>query len=225
LKSSEAPGLSNSHEKGAEAFYSQRISRRHYLGTRYQFQRLLATPIDALTETHSVIAFYTIYLQPTMSVSLFAGPQYSDSHGGGFVQTKNWSPSYGGSFGWQAQRLSFALSAERAVSAGGGLQGAVRSENASASVRGQLTKTWAASLGGYYGNNILLSQQPGAINGGHSLAGTVTLNRQLGQSLRLELGYTRLHQTYQNLSTLSASPNANRVWLSLSYQMTRPIGR
>lgn len=225
LNPSQARGLANSHSKGAEGFYSRRISGRHYLGAKYQYQSLLATPLSAQTKTHLVDLFYTIYLQPTTSLSFYAGPQYSDSNGGEVLPTKTWSPSYGGSFGWQEQRISVVLSAGQSISAGGGLQGAVRAKNASASVRGQLTKSWTAEVSAFYSNNALLTPQLSATNAGHSIAGTVLLGRPIGQNLNLELAYTRLHQSYSNLSTLLAVPNTNRVWLSLSYQFVRPIGR
>jgi hypothetical protein len=217
--------LANSQTKGAEGFYSQRISGRHYLGAKYQYQDLLTTPIHTQTDTQSVNLFYTIYLNPTTSMSFYAGPQYAESRGGGLPLTKSWSPSYGGSFGREGQRMSFALSGGRSITAGGGLQGAVRAENASVSVRSQLTKAWSTGIGAFYGNNSLLTPQLSATTGGHSVAGTVSLRRQIGQSLGLELAYTRLHQSYPNLSSLAVFPNTNRVWLSLSYQLKRPIGR
>ena len=227
LNPTQVQGLSNSHSKGAETFYSHRISGRHYLGAKYQFQSLLATlptSSESRTETHGVNLFYTMYFQPTISLSLYAGPQYSISSGGGVPSTKNWSPSYGGSFDWQGQRLSFAIGGGRSITAGGGLQGAVTSENASASVRGQVTRSWSAGVTAFYAVNSLLTPQFSTTNG-HSIAGTVSIHRQMGSSLGLDLGYTRLHQTYANLSTLSVVPNTNRVWLSLSYQFIRPIGR
>jgi hypothetical protein len=225
LNPAQATGLANSHSKVAEGFYSQRISGRHYLGAKYQYQYLLATPLDAQTETHLAELFYTVYLQPTTSLSLYAGPQYSESRGRGLPPTRTWSPSYGSSFGWQGQRISFALSAGQHVSAGGGLQGAVSNKNANASVRGQLTKSWTVGVSAFYSNNALLTPHLSATNAGHSIAGTVLLGRQIGQNLNLDFAYTRLHQSYSNLSTLSAVPNTNRVWLSLSYQFVKPIGR
>ena len=102
---------------------------------------------------------------------------------------------------------------------------AVRSPEPRSADRRQLTKSWNAGVDAFYANSTLLTPQLSATKGGHSIAGTVSLGRQIGQSLNLNLAYTRLHQSYGNLSTLSAAPNTNRVWLSLSYQFTRPIGR
>jgi hypothetical protein len=221
----QVPGLANSHSQAAEGFYTYRISKRHYLGAKYQFQYLLATPIHTETETHAVNLLYTIYLRPTTSLSVYAGPQYADSRGGGLPSSKTWSPMYGGSFAWQVQRFSFAVSGERSIGAGGGLQGTVRGETAAASIRSRLTRSWNASVSAFYSDSGLLTPQLSATNGGHSLAGTVSLIRQIRESFNLELAYTRLHQSYANLSSFSAVPNTNRVWLSLSYQLTRPIGR
>jgi hypothetical protein len=229
LNPSQVQGLSNSHSKGAEGFYSHRISGRHYVGGKYQFQSLLAalpTSSDSHTETHGLNLFYTMYLQPTASLSFYAGPQYSMTSGGGVPSTRAWSPMYGGSFDWQGQRMSFAISGGRAVSAGGGLQGAVSNENATASVRGQLTRSWSAGLSAFYAINSLLTPQVSSTNG-HSIAGTVSIHRYMGHSLGLDLGYTHLHQTYSDLTALGVPvlPNINRVSLSLSYQFIRPIGR
>jgi hypothetical protein len=227
LDPSQVQGLADSHSKVAEGFYSHRISGRHYVGTKYQYQSLLATSPDlnSRTETHAMELFYTIYLQPNTSLSLFAGPQYSDSYGLGVPATKSWSPSYRGSFGWQGQRISVALGGGRSVRAGYGLQGAARVEDASVSVRRQLTKSWTAGVNFFYSDSTALMSQLSASNNGHYIAGTFSLGWQIGQSLNLTLAYARLHQSYPNLATLSAVPNTNRVWLSLSYHFTKPIGR
>ena len=121
--------------------------------------------------------------------------------------------------------MSLAVSGGRSIGAGWGLQGAVHTESASASVTRQLTKSWNASVRAFYWNNALLTPQLSPINEGHSIEGTVLLRRRIKESLNLELEYTRLHQSYHNLSTLSASPNTNRVGASLLYEFTKPIGR
>jgi len=221
LNPSEVPGLSNSHSKAFEGFYLFRIARRHYLGTKYQFQTLLSGPNDR-TETQANLLSYTIYLQSNTSLSFYAGPQYAYSHGPTVALIRRWVPAYGTGIGWQGRVASFALSAGRSINAGGGLQGAVRADTASASIRGQFAKTWSAGVSAYYDNNHLLAPQPNGSKGGHSISGSISLHHQIRESLGLELSYTRLHQSY---SGISAVPNANRVALSLSYKFLRPIGR
>jgi len=62
-------------------------------------------------------------------------------------------------------------------------------------------------------------------NGGHTLAGTFSLDWQVGEHLAFGISYARMYQSYANVPALSAVPNRNRVWLSLSYRFMRPIGR
>jgi outer membrane protein assembly factor BamA len=116
------------------------------------------------------------------------------------------------------------LGGGKSVRAAGGLQGAVRGESASATIRTRLSKLWDVGLGFFYDNNSLLAQQLSTTNG-HSVSGTVSFHGQLAQNLGIDVGYMRLHESYASLPTLSVLPNTNRVWLSLSYQFTRPIGR
>jgi predicted porin len=160
-------------------------------------------------------------LQPRISISFFAGPQHSNNYGGGLIPVNSWSPTYGGSFGWQSGNTSLALSASRSISAGGGLQGAVRSANVNASVRRQLAKALSAQLSAFYSKNTVLGALPQFSDGGHTTSGTVSLNRQVQENLDLTLAYTRLQQKYSNIATFSSAPNQNRVSISLSYQFTR----
>src|SRR5690348_3861278 len=77
----QAPGLFNANSQSGSAFYSFRISRMHYIGTAYQYQRLLSYPTEGRseTETHAAILFYTVSPSAHFSISLFGGPQYSDT--------------------------------------------------------------------------------------------------------------------------------------------------
>ena len=103
--------------------------------------------------------------------------------------------------------------------------GAVQLDSAAASGRQQITKTLNATLtAGYAQNNVIGS---GFIqnNNGHTVSGTVSLQQQIGQHLGVQLGYTRLHQSYSNVAVLSTTPDTNRAFVSISYQFSRPLGR
>ena len=78
---SQVPGLYNSRSSAGSAFYTHRISKMHYVGVTYQHQRLLAYPVEgqSKTQTDAVLLFYTLYPASHFSVSLFGGPQYSDT--------------------------------------------------------------------------------------------------------------------------------------------------
>jgi hypothetical protein len=225
LDRSQVPGLFDSNMRAAQAFYSHRVSKKHYVGIRYEFQSLLSTPNPVTTETHSLVLFYAIYLQPRMSLSMFAGPQRSDTAGGAVVPTKMWSPSYGGSFVWQGVHTAFAIAGSQTVGAGGGLQGASKVESANASVRRQLTKVFSAEVGASYSNTGVLASLPQFSSGGRNVSSSVSLQRRIRDYLDVGLAYTRLHQNYGDIEALANNPNRNSVSVSLSYQFQRPIGR
>lgn len=227
-------GLYDSNSQGGSAFYSHRLSRKHYLGVSYQYQRLVAYPTTGLSETQTdaVTGFYTLYPSSRFSLSFFGGPQYSDTiqpplatlH----VQlpaVKAWSPAAGASLSWQGHSNSFAMSYSHIISGGSGLLGAVHMDNATMSLRQQMSRTISGSLSGsYVQNDVIGSFVPGA-NNGHTVSGTVSLQKQFHQKLNLQFGYTRLHQDYSDVAVLSQIPNTNREFVSLSYQFSRPIGR
>jgi hypothetical protein len=223
----EVPGLFDSSSKGGSAFYTQRFAGRHYLGVSYQYQEFLATPnrIQNKTQTHSILLFYTLYLQRHLSLSVFGGPQHSDTEQPGQVSLRGWSPSNGVSLGWAGQRSSLAATYARTITEGGGLGGAVHASSASAIMRQQLTRRLSASLGANYSINTVLDPLISSNTGGHTISGNVALQRSLGQHFNLGVGYMRLHQSYSDIPAISNAPNRNRVWISLSYQFERPLGR
>ena len=225
----QVPGLYDSSSQGGLAFYSHRVAKGQYLGATYGYQRLLSYPTVGVneTQTHAAFLFYTV--APTssrFSISFFGGPQYSDT----FQPTpltplRSWTPAGGGSLGWQGQLNSVALSYTHIISGGGGLVGAVKLDSVTASVRQEITRTLNASVtGGYSQNDVLGTQSLGATNG-HSISGTASLHQLIGQHLGVQLGYTRLHQSYSNIEVISATPDTNREFVSISYQFSRPIGR
>jgi hypothetical protein len=224
----EVPGLYDAASRGGSAFYSYRLSRQHYVGATYQYQELLSYPAAGTneTQTHGAFLFYTFYPTPMFSFSLFggpqyysAGPQYTGATGSPVQASQSWSPAGGASLNWQARHSSVAVSYSHGVSGGGGLIGAVELDSANASVRQQITRRFSASLAGAYANNGVLAV---SALGGHSISGSASLQHQVGEHLSLQAGYTRLHQDY---SFLSANPDTNREWVSVSYQFAKPLGR
>ncbi|HSZ63735.1 MAG TPA: hypothetical protein VK828_18185 [Terriglobales bacterium] len=231
----QVPGLSDSSTQGASAFSSLRISKMHYVGVNYQYQRLVSNPTEGLneTQTHAVFFFYTLYASTTFSVSFFGGPQHSDT-----VQpplpplniqlpaARAWTPAAGGSLSWQGQRNSVAVSYRHIISGGGGLFGAVHLDSASVSMQQQMVRSLSGSLAASYAqNNLLGSPLFGGASSGHTISGTVSLQKQFGEHFSVQAGYTRLHQSYGGVAVLSTNPDTNREFVSLSYQFSRPLGR
>jgi hypothetical protein len=218
------PGLFDSTSESGEGFYTRRISRRHYIGTTYEFQRLLTHPSQE-TQTQSAFGFYTLYLPPTLSFSVFAGPEHSETSGGIAISSAQWSPAAGGSFGWHGGRASVVLTGVKRISDGGGLSGAVNSTSADAAVRWQMARTFTSGMGvGYSSSKVLDSLLPFS-SGGHTWAGTAYVQHPLGERLIVQLRYTRLHQSYTDVSTLANAPDRNNISVSLSYSFERPLGR
>jgi len=224
---SQVPELFDSSSKGGSAFYNHRLSKMHYVGATYQYQQFLSYPTGAQSQTqaHSAFLFYTLYLKPTLSVSLWGGPQYSDTKQFLLPATQTWSPAGGGSVSWQGKLTSFAASYSRRINDGGGLVGAVHSNSADASLRRQLTRNVNASIRASYTQNRVVDAVPLFSNNGHTVSGTAFVQRQMGEHFNLQAQYTRLHQSYSNITALSFAPDRNRALVTISYQFSRPLGR
>ena len=224
----QVPGLFDSSSQGGLAFYARRVASRQYLGITYSYQRLLSYPTVGMneTQTHTAFLFYTFSPARNFSISLFGGPQYSNTvQPAPLLPVRSWTPAAGASLGWQGRLNSFALSYAHTVASGGGLIGAVQLDSATASARQQITRTLTASLAGGYAQNNLLGSPLLGIGGGHSISGTASLQQQFGQHLGLQLGYTRMHQNYSNIQVISATPDTNREFVSISYQFSKALGR
>jgi hypothetical protein len=232
----EVPGLFDSESQGGSAFYSDRVAPGHYLGVAYQYQRLLSFPTQGVneTQTDAILAFYTFHPSQRFSISMFGGPQYLDV-GPQFLVglsvpqpgSQSWTPAGGASMNWQGQFTSLAASYSHIVTGGGGLIGAVKMDAATVSIRQQIARALSASLlGGYVQNTFVtgLSSTAAASADGHTVSGTAALQRLFGEHLNVQLGYTRLHQSY-NVAAISTTPDTNREFVSLSYQFARPLGR
>jgi hypothetical protein len=227
------PGLFDSTSQGASAFYMHRISKMHYIGVTYEYQRLLSYPTLGTneTQTQAVLFLYTLYATPRFSISFFGGPQYADI-GPQFSETvstptpasQSWNPQAGGSLSWQGRLTSLAVSYSHMISSGGGLIGAVKMDSAKAAIQQQLSRTFSGSVTGGYTQNAGLSGAPSS-NDGHTVSGTASVQKQFGQHVNVQLGYTRLHQDYSGVAVLAAAPNTNREFVSVSYQFSRPLGR
>lgn len=219
-------GLFDSTGQSGEAFYAHRLSAMHYIGATYGFQRLLTHPGQAETQTQSMLLFYTLYLPPGLAVSVFAGPEHSDTHGGGLSLLHEWSPAEGGSLAWHGEHISFTASYARRTSGGGGLSGAVRSNRADASVRWQLSKSLTTGLGSSYSTSSILDPQLSlGVGGGHTWSGTASLQHPLGKGFDIQIGYTHLHQNYSSVTVISNAPDQNNCWVAFSYQFERGLGR
>ena len=225
LGNSPLEGLSDSSVRGAQAFYSYRLGAKNYFGAHYNFEDMQAHSSGLETQLHSQTLFYTLYFGARASFSLFGGAEYSDTEGFGLPALIGWSPTEGGEFHLQGTNNSLAIDVSRSISTGGGLEGAVRSSTGNITFRHQFTPHLTGNVQGTYGlNNVL---QPGAQleTRGHTLFLSGSLERTLGPHLGVELGYNRVNQHYGSVGAIANNPDADRGWISISYQFARPLGR
>jgi len=228
LQPTQVPGLYNSNSKSGQGFYAHRLTRRHYIGATYQYALTLAYPPNEHTklETNTVFLFYTMFLGPRFTLSFSGGPQRYDISQTALPTYASWSPAVTASVGRQAAHSNFAFNYSRAVTGGGGLVGVFQSNSASATARWKLTRAWA--IGAAAGYSIDKDVTPATYlssEGGHRIIGTISVQHELTDHLRMEFGYNSAHQKYSGIQAISNNPNINRVSFSLSYNFLRPVGR
>lgn len=228
LNPAQASGLSNSNTLGGSGFYNLRLSSTQYIGAIYQYSRMTADSVksDSETQTNSIYFFYTRYLEHALSISVSAGPQHFDVVQSPQPAYGSWTPAVTASIGWQSSHANLAASYSRTVTGSGGLLGAFQSNSASASARWQLARTWTVGITAAY--TSLESATPlllASIPGGHTISGTASVQHSIGERLTAELGYARLDQSYHGVTALSADPDSDRAYISVSYQLKRPLGR
>jgi len=235
-KPSQVPGLSDSNSRGLSGFYSHRLASTQYFGVNYQYAQSLGslpnvqnetqTGANSETQTNTILFFYTKYLQPNLSMSISAGPQHYDVSQYPYPNIRSWAPAAMASLGWQGSRSSFAVSYAHIVGGGGGLLGAFNSNSANASARLQFARTWSVGSTASYAITKNVSPLQELSNpGGHMISGTISAQHPISERFSLEFGYTRLHQSYSNIAVISNAPDSNREYVSISYQLTRPLGR
>lgn len=223
LDSAQAVGLFDSSERGGNLFYAHRIADRHYLGLNYTFADILTHPIEVDTKVQTATIFYSFYLSPRISFSAFGGADHSDTQGGPLPSLNAWSPTEGGGINVQGLQNSLAFTFSRSINPGGGLQSAVHSYTMNTAYRHQFTPHLNGGVQASYSNSTLL--QLGVGSGGKILTAGASLDRQLGNHWNAELQYSRLHQDYSNIPSVSNSPDTDRASITVSYQFQKALGR
>jgi hypothetical protein len=228
LNQAQSPGSYNSNSRGGTGFYTRRMHGTQYIGVTYQYLRTLGHPKDTQIEiqTNTILPFYSILLENRFSLSLAGGALHYDFADSSLPSSGSWTPAVMASLAWQGYRTSFVVSYSRFVTGAGGLLGVFDSNTVSASAHWQIARTWAVeSTGGYslFKNLSPLSSFNGP--GGHSINGTVSFAHPLGERFTTSLGYQRLDQHYSSIAAISSDPNSDRAFISISYQLTKPLGR
>ncbi len=225
-KAGDSTGLYNSKTSQGSGFYSRRLSRGQYIGGIYQYSNTVTDPVETHTTTNGFNVFYTIFVSRTVSLSVMGGPQHYTSLQPPFPESSAWAPNVTGSVGWQTPRTNLAATYTRAVTGGGGLLGTFKSDTASASAQWEMTRTWSSGVGFDYSKRTSATPIFTVANeGGRSISGTISVRHRLTERLSAHAGYSHFNQSYGGISSLSQFPDSNRVFLSIAYNFTRPLGR
>lgn len=229
-------GLYDSTGSGASVFYDRRLTARQYVGVADSYFRTVddATNQQYVTQVNSVNPFYTVKLSRTFSVSVAVGFSYvlpsdlylTPNSPVALTSQNSWQPTFGASAGWQGKRLNLAASFSRSVVTGGGLIDVYNSYNGAMSGGMRVSKAWSLVVSASYANvGGITSSTVSSLTAGDTIAGEAVMSRTLGQHLNMSYGYQRLHENYPGIGLISADPDSNRVYATLSYQLQRPLGR
>jgi len=219
--------LQNMEERQAGMLYEHRVSRHTTLGTNYLFEDI-RFGLNSRTLVHSVFLSYAQQVSPSLTVSVFGGPQYSHLHEviifpiGPFrfqapIFQVGWNWALGGALTKRLHKTVLQLTAQRQVSNGGGFIGAVVGSSVGASVRHQLPGRWDAIWSGGYAKNTSLASGSAASEFRSETAG-FGLQRSLTERLNFHIGYDFLRQRATGQSPLFASFDRNLWSAQLSYQ-------
>lgn len=209
----------------AEAFYNHRITQRQYFGFTLRGQRFESDKSLVVTDSGSVLLFYSLQPTATINLSFFGGPQLTNSRVDpsllttiGTFNAHQLLPSGGATFVWQKSHTTANVSYVRQASDSGGLVSAVINQTVEAGLRKQLTDRQEVTLAFTYAMNDTLV--PSVNLRGYS--GSAEYTRHITRSFSAGGGY-RWEQ--QNVSGAATPARANRVWISLSYEMSKPLGQ
>lgn len=223
---SETEGLYNFISEGGSGFMIRRFLGTQYIGGVYKFYRVVTSGGGSTTRTDTISLFYTVYLNRTLSISFSGGPQHYDAEYAGAPTQSAWTPAGTASIGWQRKRTNFNASYSRTVTGGGGLLGTYDASSVAGSLRWLVARNWTlAATGNYFISKNATSIQYSSFPTGHNVYGTIALQRMLGQHMNAQVGYSRLHQSYNYVTSVVNHPDSNGVFVSFSYLFTKPLGR
>lgn len=225
-------GIYNSTAWGGSAFAAGRISPRQYLGGQVQHSRTVSflKGTDSSVVTDNLLPFYTLYLRSskasTLSISVMGGPEHYTATEFPEANIEGWSGAGTVAIGWQGRLSSLAGSYSRYLTGGGGLPGAYLTNAATAYGRKELTRTWALNGSVTWANNTNETPLfPQSEPGGHSFLADVSIEHSFTRDLKAMVGYDRIQDVYAGIANVAFFPNANREYVSVTYQFNKPLGK
>jgi hypothetical protein len=217
--------LYNSRTYSGEAFYNHQVSAKQWVGVTLRTQKLETQPFPG-TKVDSCLLFYALNVTPSVTLSFFSGPERFDTpwisgvtNPVRSIRDRQWTPAEGATFNWQGRQTSVLAVFSRQIGDGGGLFSAVTASTAKVQLRRQLDGSREMSFGFAYATNDPLESRQSSPRGFSAL---FQFQQRLGKSFIARVGYTRNQQ--DNLNGLGTA-TANLLWVSVSYDFSRPLGR
>jgi hypothetical protein len=212
----------------AEAFYDWHFAVRQWMGITLRGEQFQTVPAIAKTNVGSVILYYSVKAAPTVTLSFFGGPEYSDTPPTaaatslGFTGAgRFWASSGGATLTWGGLRTSADVGYSRQLNDGGGLAVPVTLQTVTARLRRQLsTHHNEIQIGGAESQSVPVLAGP-TLDGYTAFA---LYQQRFTRNFVTQFGYSWQWQK-QDLTTGGISADANRVWFSLNYDFSHGIGR
>jgi len=214
--------------------YQYRMTIHTTFGLLLQYQDSTYEGLGGLlirqrSQVASTIVSVDSRLSPTVSVSVFGGPQYLKTLGqtlSGNIAPGRVAGSGGGSITKEVRSTAVNLAVQRAITDGGGIFTSVVNTNVSFGIRRRLVGRWQASW-----NGSLAAEDATLLQLGNGKADTassgVDFTRPLGrEGTNFRISYSTIHQiTKGNLPSL-LNFDRNQVTIAFEYQLKAiPFGR
>jgi hypothetical protein len=212
----------------AEGYFNHKVSARNMLGVMYRFQRFSFEPQNGNTTFNALLVTYEIAVQKHTAITFFAGPQYLDSAainlGTNAGPPNKWSTAAGASFEVNGVRTGFAGSVSRTASDGGGLLSTVKLTAANAVFRLRFSQAWSGEFGGAYGFSNSITSNTAVFSKLTNTSARLGINRRIAM-WNVGVGYARIFQSEDSSLNGNADVRHNSAWVSISYQLSRALGR
>lgn len=225
-----AVNLTDTASYGGHLGYSHQRSATNTLGLDYSVGRITANNGSFDMLSHKVSLTTGFMLSASQHLSLFAGPEISQSSGvipfgGGTANFTSVSWTAGGDYTLLAGKNRIDLNAIRQVSDGAGIAPAVRLTSATLNVEHPVARLWTVNVSGQYALNDPLSS--GILQRRYQFwSAEAGVTRKFNSGISVSLAYWRTQQN--GILTALLPPgniNHNRAVVTVAYDFIHPLGR
>jgi hypothetical protein len=192
--------------------------------TTYQGSGVLGNRLRSQTE--STFLSVGSRLSPTVTVTVFGGPEYIRTIGQASAGiAEHFHGSGGGSITKGGRNTALDLSFQRSVSGSAGLYTSVINTNATFGVRRRLVGSWEADLlGGAARADASLFQLANGRT--DALTGGIDISRPFSRGSVFRISYNTTHQLSKSTLPIFADFDRNQVAVGIDYQLKAiPFGR